>query len=253
LKLEGIHASLSDENPAESLERNYQEILKVLDIMHLEKYKEISFRGCTAKYTGEPMMSDAVNNMIRVARDESREGPLYVVTTGCGTNVANAIQAAPDIKDKIVVVWLAGNSLHWNNTMECNLWTDTKAGEFLLDCEVPLVLLPAYNVVSELRTTIYELEYYLSDKNDICDYLLGLVRNYKGPERKEGEAWSKVIWDVAGVAYVMHPYWFATRLNPTPVFGYNWINDPGRHLMRLCDNLKRDAIYMSLFEKLGGC
>ena len=250
LVLEGIHASLSGKNTAEGMERNYQEILTVLDRLHSPAYTEKALRGCTEKFTGEPVMSDAVKNLIRAAKDESREGPLYVVAIGGGTNIANALKVAPEIIENIVLVWVAGTSLHWSNSMECNLYRDTAATEYIFQSGVPMVLLPAYTVIAELRTTIFELEHYLKDKNDICDYLLDLVRNYHGGERVEGTAWSKVIWDVAGVAYILRPGDFMTRLEATPSFTYHWGSNPQKHRMRIASSVNRDAVFMDLFRKL---
>lgn len=253
LILEGIHASLSGENTAEGLEKNYQEILNVLDHLHSPAYKEKSFRGCTEKCKDQPIMSEAVEHLIQVANDETREGPLYVVAIGGGTNIASAMMAAPEIKEKIVLVWIAGNSLHWSNTLERNLHCDSVASEYIFNSGVPMVLLPAYSVVSELRTSIFELEHYLADKNDICRYLVQLVRDYNGCEKIEGTAWSKVIWGVAGIAYVLRPWCFGTRLVPTSVFQYHWASNPQKPLMRIADNVKRDEIFMDMFDKLSKC
>ncbi|MBQ7922527.1 MAG: nucleoside hydrolase [Clostridia bacterium] len=252
LILEGIHATLSCPDVAAGMERNYQEILKVLDLMHSPAYKEKTYRGPTRKFNKnkEPEMSDAVKHLIEVANDETREGPLYVVAIGAGTNIANALVAAPEIKEKIVLVWLAGNSLHHPHVYECNFLQDTCAGDYLFDCGVPMVLLPAFNVMTGLSTTVYELEYYLSGKNEICDYLLQLVKDYREKTKVEWEAWSKVIWDIGGVAYILHPEWFETRLVPTPIIGANWGSDPTRPTMRICDFVKRDFVFTDVFNKI---
>ncbi|MBQ7922528.1 MAG: nucleoside hydrolase [Clostridia bacterium] len=252
LVLEGLHASLSSgEDTAEKLERNYQEILTVLDHLHSPEYKAKTFRGCPQKLTEAPAaMSDAVKNLIEVANDEAREGPLYVVAIGGGTNIATAMMLAPEIKEKIVLVWLAGNSLHWNSTMEWNLHMDTAASEYIFNSGVPMVLMPAWNVIVEMRTTIFELEHYLKDKNDICDYLLKIVHDFHDKHKIEGVVWSKTIGDIAGIAYVLHPGSFETRLVTTPVFGYYWGSNPQRPLMRICDSVKRDPVFMDLFSKI---
>ncbi len=238
-------------SPAAGMEKNYQEIMKVLDYMHCPEYKEIAFRGSTARFSkNKPELSPAAEHLIRTALDESREGPLYVIGIGSSTNIASAIAAAPEIKEKIVVVWLAGNSLDHPHVYECNYLQDCVAGEYIFDCGVPMVLLPAFHVVSALSTTVYELEYYLKGKNDICNYLYEIVCDFCDHHSNENEAWSKVIWDIAGIAYVLHPEWFTTRLVPTPIIGANWASDPTRHIMRLGDFVQRDYVFTDMFDKV---
>jgi purine nucleosidase len=43
------------------------------------------------------------------------DNPLYIVSTGCITNVASAILIEPQIIKNIVVVWLGGNDLNWQH------------------------------------------------------------------------------------------------------------------------------------------
>ena len=65
-------------------------------------------------------------------------------------------------------------------------------------------------------------------------------------------AWSKVIWDVVGPAYLMHPEWFDTRLVTTPILtsDLHWAQDSRRPLMRICDFVYRDYIFRDVFNKL---
>ncbi|MBQ7922530.1 MAG: nucleoside hydrolase [Clostridia bacterium] len=260
LVLEGLHATQFSDDPADGMERSYQEIHKVLDLMGNTEYKNIVYRGADRKMTkGEPVMSDAVNHLIELAKDESREGPLYVVAIGSGTNIASALMAAPEIKEKIVLVWLAGNVMHWSNVAEYNIGQDITAAQYIFDSGVPLVLLPAYNVVEALSTTIYELEHFLGGKNDLCDFLVENVRKYSEKDAKPNEAWTKVIWDIAGIAYIVNPKeWFISRLIPTPILSdpkdwewdMKWASDPTRPTMRIVDYVERSPIFQDVFDKL---
>ena len=55
------------------------------------------------------------------------EKPLYVLAIGAITNVASAILKNPEIIDRIVIVWLGGNALHWPENKEFNLYQDVAA------------------------------------------------------------------------------------------------------------------------------
>ena len=256
LTLKAIHAAPFS-NPGipfdQGMELSYQEILRVLDRTHSPNFRDKAFRGSIRQVRpGEPVVSDAAENLIRLAREQDPSHPLYVVTIGAATNVASALMLAPEIKEKIVVVWLGGNCLHWPHVREFNAMQDIAAGQHLFNCGVPLVLLPAENVVEGLRTSIFELEHYLDGKSEIGTYLVSIVREYSKREYHPDHAWSKVIWDIAGVTWLLHPEWFSTRLVPTPILtdDLHWASDPTRPLMRICDHLRRDPIFMEVFRKL---
>jgi hypothetical protein len=56
-----------------------------------------------------PIGSEGVDRLVELARQSV--GPLYVAAIGCITNVASALLIAPDIVDKIVVLWTSGYRL----------------------------------------------------------------------------------------------------------------------------------------------
>jgi inosine-uridine nucleoside N-ribohydrolase len=66
-----------------------------------------------------------------------------VVAIGAITNVASALLLAPDIAERIVVVWLGGHPHGWHHTREFNLQQDVTAARHVFDCGVPLIQCPA--------------------------------------------------------------------------------------------------------------
>ena len=102
------------------------------------------FRGCRAPWkVRSSQESEAVNDLIRKARQASPDDPLYVIGIGACTNIASAIIKSPDIIQNIVVVWLGGNARNWTSPDEFNLSQDLTAGQVLFNCGVPLVQVPA--------------------------------------------------------------------------------------------------------------
>ena len=150
------------------------------------------FRGCRAPLEGPelPQESEAVNDLIRKARQASPDDPLYVIGIGACTNIVSAILKCPEIIENLVVVWLGGNTRDWVYPSEFNLSQDLAAGQVLFDCGVPLVQIPAFGVTNFLITTVPELEACLAGKNKICDYLVDNVKAYSN----DHFAWSKAIW-----------------------------------------------------------
>jgi inosine-uridine nucleoside N-ribohydrolase len=236
-------------NAGDGMEKSYEEILRLLKFMN-KSADGFAFRGSNRylESIDTPVKSPAVEDLIKKAMASSPENPLYVVPIGCITNIASAILIEPKIIERIVVVWLGGNALYWPHQWEFNLQQDVLAAQVVFNSGVPFVTLPCQNVVSHLHTTIPELKYYLEGKNELADYLYKIVLEYSGGQK----AWSKVIWDVSAVAWLVNPSWVSTDLVHSPILTdqKTFSVDHSRHFIRMATSLNRDAIFRDLFEKL---
>jgi inosine-uridine nucleoside N-ribohydrolase len=176
-----------------------------------------------------------------------------VLTIGAPTNVSSAILMEPRIKDRIVVVWLGGQPYEWPTASEFNLKQDLHASRVLYDSGVALVNIPTRNVSEHLRTTVPEMERYLKGKSPIGDYLCSeFVAFAKAQSPEPGVAWSKVIWDISAVAWLVNPKWIQTRIAPSPVLtdDVKYRNVPGRHSVRVAVGVDRDRIFTDMFRRL---
>ena len=235
--------------PEDGMERSYEEILRVMENASLAP-KDGVYKGSRG-YLGpenQPRESPAASDLIERAMQSTGDNRLYVVAIGAITNVASAILLEPGIIERIVVVWLGGHALHWPHTREFNLGQDIPAARVIFDSGVPVVHIPCAGVTTHLATTIPELEYYLQGQSAIADYLVEIVKNYE----QDHFAWSKVIWDVATIAYLVDPEWVSTALVPSPIVTdqVTWSVDRTRHLIRSATFVHRDPIFRDLFNKL---
>ena len=125
---------------------------------------------------------------------------------------------------------------------------DKAAANVILDSGVPFVQLPCMGVVSEFHTTVPEMEYYLKGQNDISDYLLSIFKEY----HKDHYAWSKVIWDMTAIAYLINRDWTPSQLVHAPrVSEFDTYSfDNNRHLIRMVHHIRRDPIFRDFFDKL---
>jgi inosine-uridine nucleoside N-ribohydrolase len=253
LQLEAVYAAPYFNNRStgagDGMEKSYQEILRLLKILG-KSPEGFAFRG-SYRYLGDvkqPVRSEAALDLIKKAMASSPEDPLYVVPVGCITNIASAILIEPKIIEKIVVVWLGGNSLEWPHQKEFNLMQDVKAAQVVLNSGVPIVIMPCQPVISHFHTTIPELQYYLKGKNQISDYLLNMTIEYSGGK----EYWSKVIWDVTAVAWLVNPSWLPTNLVHSPVLTdqVTYSTDRSRHFIRIATSVNRDAIFRDMIGKI---
>lgn len=234
--------------PADGMEKSYEEILRLLERLG-QPAGGFAFRGSTAwlSETGRPAESEAVRDLIERGMAE-RSGPLYVLTIGAPTNVASALLLEPRLVDRIVVVWLGGQPRVHPTAKEFNLRQDPAASRLLFDCGAPLAHVPCANVAEHLRTTLPEMERYVKGQGPIGDYLFEIFREY----RKDHFAYSKVIWDISTVAWLVNPAWVPTAIVHSPILTteLTWSLDSKRHFIREAQTCNRDAIFGDLFRKL---
>ncbi|MEM6333049.1 MAG: nucleoside hydrolase [Planctomycetota bacterium] len=236
--------------PADGMQRSYEEIGRVLD--RLGRTEVPALRGAESWFaeSGPDTGGDAAADLIARAMARPADDPLYVVAIGAPTNIAAALTREPRIIDRVVMVWLGGHALHWPNANEFNLQQDVPASRVLFDCGVPLVHLPCQGVVRLLATTRPELRANLAGRSPIADYLLSIYEDYMD----DTPARSKVIWDLAPVAWLIDPRWAETILTPSPIIASDqpprYAFDARRHLIRSAVSVKRDAIFGDLFAKL---
>lgn len=240
-------------SPADGMEKSYQEIMNILTLLEREDLKEIVFRGSTEYLPSEtqPVLSDAARHLAELAMNYSEEKPLYVVAIGAITNVASAILLNPEIINRIVLVWLGGNAMHWPHNKEFNLYQDVAGARIVFGCGVPLVQLPCMGVVSAFTTSGPELEYHLRGKNKLCDYLID-VTTKEAYDCYGGDTWTRPIWDVTTIGWLLDGDFEEDCLihSPIPEYDNRYSHDDNRHFIKYVYHIKRDNLFADLFEKL---
>jgi inosine-uridine nucleoside N-ribohydrolase len=257
LRLKGIYAApffnQNSSSPADGMEKSYHEIFNVLTLMKRDDLKPLVKRG-SARYLSsetEPVDSEAARTLAELAAGYSPEKPLYVIAIGAITNVASTILLKPEIIDRMVIVWLGGHALHWPDTKEFNMMQDVAAARIIFGCGAALVQLPCMGVVSAFAAGGPELEHWLRGKNELCDYLVDYTSK---SALKDGGLpnWTRVIWDVTAVGWLLDGDFMADRLehSPIPEYDHHYGFDPHRHLYRYVYHINRDKLFEALFKKL---
>ena len=257
LRLQAIYAAPffngKSTGPADGMEKSYEEIGRVLDLMGEESRKGDVFRGSTSYLPDErtPVDSPAARDLVRRAMARTpEEGPLYVIATGAITNVASALLLEPALADRIGVFWLGGNAMGWPVAREFILQQDVAAGRVLFLSGAPVVQLPCMGVVSAFTTTGPELHHWLSGKNRLCDYLVDVTEK-EAEFCSMGPCWSRPIWDVTAVAWLLGGF-TEDRLAPCPVPqpDHRMSYDTSRPPIRYVYHIYRDKLFEDLFCKL---
>ncbi len=238
--------------PKDGMEKSYQELHTLLARLGRSGDADrLVYRGSTDYLANAttPQRSAAAEDLVERAMSSSE--PLYVMAIGAITNVASAILLEPRIIERIVVVWLAGHAFHWPHIREFNLKQDIHASQLILNCGVPLVLIPCWGVASHLILSQAELESFAKDWGKIGDYLVATIASARH-EHAQHSAWSRIIWDISASGYLLNPEWVPTELRPSPIAtqGLTWSFDASRHLIRAATMTWRDGIFSDLFSKL---
>lgn len=228
----------------EGLEKSYQEIFKICDWLRFDSHNKI-FKGAEDfMIDGYENDNEAVNKIIEIALKNEKT---YIMAIGAITNVALAIKKEPRIIDKIEVIWLGGHSLLQDNNIETN-FKDRLAVKIVFDSQVKLTIIPAKNVASNLTTSIYELNYHLKDKNELCNYLIERFYHdgYHGIQER------RVIWDISVIAYLINKAWFETKCISVPNIKEDgsYEQTENKHKITMVNYLNANKIYTDLFKKL---
>jgi inosine-uridine nucleoside N-ribohydrolase len=239
--------------PGDGMEKSYREIFNVLKLMEREDLDGIVHCGSTTYLENEtaPVISDAARDLAQRAMAYSPENPLYVVGIATITNVASALLLNPEIRNRIVIVWLGGNALNWPTNNEFNMTQDIAAARIVFGSKVPLVQLPCMGVVSAFSTSGPELEAHLKGKNRLCDYLLDTTFN-EATACGGGAVWSRPIWDVTAVGWLLDGDFIYDRIAhaPIPEYSDRYSFSDNRHFYKYVYHIQRDNLFADLFRKL---
>lgn len=135
-----------------------------------------------------------------------------------------------------------------NNNLEFNFKQDIEAVRTVFDSKVELTVIPCQNVASNLVTSIYELNNFLKDKNDLCNYLIDRFYNDGYHELID----RRPIWDISVIAYLINNNWFEYTTISCPNIdkdtSYELTTD--RHNIKMVKYIDVNKIYDDLFKKL---
>ena len=245
-------------NPPEvGMQRSFDELLHVQSLMH-KPTRVPCFLGSPGYLTSlqQPIQSEAAQHLIDTALRMPLGESLYVVALGCATNVASALLLAPEIAERMVVVWTSAFPSHApHENKSFNLEQDVLASQWLYDSGVPLVYLPGYHVGAQLRLSLAEVERFVQPHGKIGAYLHQLFADnplWSILGKPQGAMHSWVIWDLINIAWLLSPDWVPSHIVPTPVLrnDLHWAARPDAHPVREAYAVQRDAIFNDFFTRL---
>ena len=254
LQLEAMYATLfmrQGSSPAEGVAESEAEIYRLLERLDVDPGRRV-LRGAD-RFLAEdrPTVRNAASDDLIRRALEPRDGPLFVAAIGALTNIASALNDAPHIARRIVIVWLGGQPQHRHDAHEFNLYQDPIAARAVFDSGAPLVHIPCYGAASHLLTTTAELEAYVRPQGAIGEYLCDIFRDHN--EQYPGR--SKEIWDLSAIGYLIAEAWVQTRSAGRPMLteDMTWAvppDDAPHAPFTEAHYVRRDPIFNDLFTKL---
>lgn len=213
-----------------------QHFLEAERVMALTNAQEIPLlKGANADFTAirETLGEDsydgkaAVEFMINEAR-KMEEGRLVLVPIGKLTNVALALEQAPDIADKIRIVWLGSN---YPEPGEYNQINDTTALNYIFNTEVPFEMVTVRygkpDGSDAVRVTPEEIDDRMKGEGPVVSPVTGrhggefttfgdYSANLFSKIDLHGDPPSRALFDVVALAVLKNPAWGSRREIPAP-------------------------------------
>lgn len=152
----------------ETMAKSYEEVCKLLKLADIEDVPV--YRGCVLPLKNKEAIeiSEGVRFIVEEAKREE-DTPLFIAIQGAATNVATALNYAPEIGSKLVLLWNGGGP-YPDGRPEFNVMQDAEAARVILDKQVE-VWQTTQDVYAKFEVSIAELAYKVRPCGKIGQYL----------------------------------------------------------------------------------
>ena len=252
-----------------STRRSYEEVMTVLKAMDMERQVPV-YRGeigpLDEVFISRELSVDAISSAAQFIIEEATRPanssvsadskPLYILCQGAITNVAAALRAAPQIKDKIIIIWIG---THGTNNIgkpapfrEFNAGNDITAANEVLQSGAQVWLVPS-DVYTTINVSLAELKEKVEPYGKIGHHLYQNMIDYNLSDRAawtQGESWS--LGDSPAIAIAINPGCGKFDMEPAP-----FVNDDtsssakeGSPIIRVYKSVDSRFILEDFFAKL---
>ncbi len=236
----------------QSMEDSFREIEKVLRLADMNDVP--FFRGCVSPLRSikDAPESEGAQFIIQEAR---KPGKLYIAVQGAMTNVATAINAAPDIAGNLVVLWNGGGPYPAGRP-EFNVMQDPDAVRAVLSSDAE-VWQTDQSVYSSLEVTLTELKSKVFPCGKIGRYLYEQLEAENHVEYnpqfllRTGENWT--LGDNTTVAVLLMNRWRGNwHMEHAPIIkeDLTYQANPDGKLIRVYDSIDVRMTLEDLYAKL---
>ena len=233
-----------------SMEKSYRAIHTLMNAMHRT---ENVLRGEEYPLDDKREMSEGVRFIIEEARREDAH-PLFVLCLGALSNVARALQEAPDIAGKITIVSIGGHSYEITEApfREFNFGNDVDAANYVLGSQAEVWQIPS-NVYGSVFIGLAELQRRIRPCGDAGRYLFEQMVAYNMTDEAawtNGESWT--LGDSPAVGVTLTPNcgrWHMARIKHVNE-DTTYSDVPDGRFIRLYDSIDSRYVLEDLIAKL---
>ena len=238
---------------ADSTRRSYEEIKTVLEAMDIDVPV---FMGQSDPLETDSAVSPAAQFIIDEANRSSDKKPVYILCQGAITNVAMALRVCPQIKDKIIIVWIGTHGIQNIGKpvpfREFNAGNDVTAANEVLQSGAQIWLIPS-DVYCTISVTLAELKTKVEPYGKIGYHLYHNMVDYNLSDRAgwtQGESWS--LGDSPAIGVAINPGCGKFVTSPAPFINEDTasVEKPDSPLICIYTSVDSRFILEDFFAKL---
>lgn len=256
LEVEGVVASHFVR--PHTMELSYEEARKVVSLAGAER-KVLVLRGHDGSLTAKnesagDELSEGARYLIERANADT-EAPLFVLCLGPLTEMAEALRAAPEIAERICLVWVGGAS-YPEGGREANLMHDVIAAQEVFDSSIDLWQI-TQRAYSRMLVPVSKLYAEVRPAGDLGSYLYRELTEFSETNMAakpwiQPEYWSLGDNTAVGLMLCRQEYHAVCQERPR-------IGDDGRYLLRdselpsvkVYESIDAQPIMEDMFYKIG--
>lgn len=236
-------------SPQDGMEKSYQELLRIMKIAGREDEGLVYSGSCNyLPDNSTPVDSPAARRIVELGREALEKGTrLTVLGIAAPTNIASALLMAPEIASAVDVIWLGGQPACWPVQDEFNYRQDVAAVQVLFNSGALKVQIPGMMVSEMLMTSLSELEERCNPYGKYGEYLYSVAKRFMNRTN------TRVIWDIATVAYLICPEYFISDEVDLPQLLADGSFHPTATTGNMCQRVRhicRDGVFNKFFDAL---
>lgn len=221
-EIKGIIAEqFKSEGGEKSVDKSYDEIIKILHLLDIDNIPVLHGSYVPLKSEKEIPVSEGADFIIEEAKRQD-DKPLFVLCQGAITNVAIALNKAPEIADKFVCIWIGGG-FYPKGGWEFNLLNDYHAANAVFKSGMELWQVPM-DCYTRMQLSYAELQVKVMPYGKIGKYLFDEMQEVGMRESWVcGECWS--LGDSPALGLALNPGCGHFEVRKAPI-----VNEKGEYI-----------------------
>lgn len=236
----------------DSMQRSYDEVLRLLDAMGLDYSMVIKGAPAAMPAPGKPVASAGSRRIIEEAMKQD-ERPLYVLFMGLLTDLASAYLEEPRIAGRLTCIWIGGGTYPVGEP-EFNLYNDIHAANVVFNSDIPLWQVPR-NVYQKMLVSMAELEHRVRPCGRVGRYLFDQMVEWSNNPLSQrtmrtGEFWFLGDSPAVGLLLCDEPNSYEWRPAPRFAADMQYIHSGNNRPIRVYHDIDCRFIMEDLYAKL---